>query len=72
MRGIRQVTVARVPNVRGRDLRKQCPVHLGINDAAKNDTSAYVPRNRNQFKGDTAVGAPITPGWAKKYGRLSA
>lgn len=67
MRGIRQVNVSAAPSVRGRDLRKACPVRVGINDASKNDTSAFVPRRRAQSKEDNVVGTPVKPGWARKY-----
>ena len=52
-------------------MRKRSPMQLGINDASKSDTSvAFIPRMRNQFKGDTAIAVLVVPGWARKYARL--
>lgn len=67
MRGLRQTTVSRAPTIRGRDMRKRTPIKVGINDTSSEGSGMWGPSKRGQFRGDTATGHPITPGWARKY-----
>lgn len=56
MRGLRQFTMPRAPQLRGKDLSKKSPVRVGIDATSSENSGAWTSRPN-----------VVVPGWARKY-----